>query len=184
MQYTYICFFFIQITDYKNINEIFSYALKQRWKYRRSTMTFQQACTALGPSISNACRCKETQHVHSRPHARSHTHTDQSFEHQGMRQQEAEIISSVLQRGVWCFFFSFFRLVFDFRHSSKSRILSFFFFSVSGLSVTYRQLNTQSTVRSGDGGTVLASATVTDPSIDLILVIVVSEDPRVGPFMV
>lgn len=35
MQYTYIvvCFFLIQITDYKNINEIFSYALKQRWKY-------------------------------------------------------------------------------------------------------------------------------------------------------
>lgn len=36
MQYTYIVglfVFLIQITDYKNINEIFSYALKQRWKY-------------------------------------------------------------------------------------------------------------------------------------------------------
>lgn len=30
MQYTYMFFFSIQITDYKNINEIFSYALKQR----------------------------------------------------------------------------------------------------------------------------------------------------------
>lgn len=34
-------------------------------------------------------------------------------------------------------------------------------------------------MRSGDSGTVIESATVTDPSVDLILVIVVFKDPRV-----
>lgn len=81
-----------------------------------------------------------------------------------MRQQEAEIISSVLQR-VW-FLLDYF-LIFDSVQRAESGLSS-----VSGLSVTYRQLNTQSTVRSGDSGTVIESATVTDPSVDLILVTV------------
>lgn len=34
-------------------------------------------------------------------------------------------------------------------------------------------------MRSGDSGTVIESATVTDPSVDLILVIVVLKDPTV-----
>lgn len=37
-------------------------------------------------------------------------------------------------------------------------------------------------MRSGDSGTVIASATVTDLSVDWIMVIVVFKDPRVWAF--
>lgn len=49
-----------------------------------------------------------------------------------------------------------------------------------------RQLNTQfkqSTVRSGDSGTAIYFNTVTDPSIDLIVVIVVFTDPKCGTIL-
>lgn len=73
-----------------------------------------------------------------------------------MRQQEAEIISSVLQRGSGgllcvCVGF-FFRLMFDFQVQRAESGLS----SVSGLFSHIQTAKThRSTVRSGDSGTVI-----------------------------
>lgn len=85
--------FFIQITDYKNINEIFSYALKQRWK-PMNTVIFQRACTAVGPNDSDACWHKETQYMHTQ--TRTHTLAlNQSAEHQ---KDETKISRNNIQR--------------------------------------------------------------------------------------
>lgn len=83
--------FLIQTTDYKNINEIFSYALKQRWKYRMSMSTFQHACTA---RVNNTCTF--TQHTH--------------ITHSTVRGWDDKKQKSNIQRASVCFFSSVFDL--------------------------------------------------------------------------
>lgn len=133
---------------------------------------------------------RNTTRAHPRTHTRtfigSATHIKNKTNKKKRRRQEAEIISSVLQRGLVCFFS-------DFSLStslwfSKRRIwsglllifLSFLFFSVcfSSFPVSVTHSQKQSTVRSGDSG----AATVTDPSEGLIQsTIVVLKDPPLPP---
>lgn len=75
MQYTYMFLFFpylIQITDYKNINEIFLYALKQHWEYRMKNIDDMSArlYSDVGPGKSGKFAVtKNTQHMHTRSHS-------------------------------------------------------------------------------------------------------------------
>lgn len=93
----FVFFFPIQITDYKNINEIVficpEAALKIQKEYNDVSARLYSArppTTLMLADVKEHDTCTLT---------RSHT-PNQSFEHRGMRQQEAEIISSVLQRGL------------------------------------------------------------------------------------
>lgn len=117
--------FLIQTTDYKNINEIFSYALKQRWKYRMSMSTFQHACTA---RVNNTCTFTQ------------HTHTSLTPPSGDETTRNKKVISSVLQ----CVFFLQFLICVWTAESGVCNISC----------LADRQLNAESILRSNDSGTV------------------------------
>lgn len=125
-------------------------------------MTFQHDCTALGPDNSNA-DVKE----HNTCHAHTHTHWISHSNIEGWDNKKQKLYPACF-RGVW-FLWDYFLI------SNRVQKAESGLSSVSGLSGAYRQ----STVRSADSGTVIELFTVTDLSIDLILVIVVLKDPKV-----
>lgn len=125
MQYTYMFHFFspylIQITDYKNINEIFLYALKQHWEYRMKNIDDMSArlYSAIGPGNSwKFAVKKDTRHVHTR----SHSHTWNShFNIKGWDEKKQKNNFQRASEGFGCLFVFLLRLV------------SFFFQTVQSL---------------------------------------------------